>query len=77
METFVWKIRSVHVPEGESGEVHPRLSFRFASLCDNSTLLDKAFSEAEQLLGEDPELERQEHQSLRDALSGILAYNLE
>ena len=56
---------------------HGKLSFRFASLCDNSTLLDKAFSEAEQLLGEDPELERQEHQSLRDALSGIMAYNLE
>ncbi|MBE6586839.1 MAG: DUF4838 domain-containing protein [Ruminococcaceae bacterium] len=29
-ETFVWKVRSVHVPEGESGEVHPRLSYRFA-----------------------------------------------
>ncbi len=52
---------------------HGRLSFRFASLCDNSETLDLAFAEAKMLIESDPALQKKENACLRDVLSNLMS----
>ncbi len=55
---------------------HGKLSFRFASLCDNNDMLSLAFAEATALIEDDPSLEKKENECLRDALSQLSENNL-
>ena len=43
--------------------------FRFANLCDNSDLLQKAFSVAKSIIAIDPELKLEEHKLLREEIN--------
>ena len=43
--------------------------FRFANLCDNSDLLQKAFSVAKSIIAIDPELKLREHKLLREEIN--------
>ncbi len=55
---------------------HGKLSFRFAELCSDTELAEKAFREAESIVSSDPKLEEPDHLALADALSGITANSL-
>ena len=39
--------------------------FKFATMCDNTDLFEKAFSSAKSIIAEDPNLEKEEHQELK------------
>ena len=45
--------------------------FNFASLCDDTTLMEKAFSIAKSIVSADPMLERDEHKLLKDELDRL------
>ncbi len=47
--------------------------FKIASLCDDTELLDKAFSAAKQIISEDPLLEKQENIALRNETERLIA----
>ena len=43
--------------------------FKYASMCDDSELFNKAFGSAKAIIQKDPSLELQEHQALREEVS--------